>query len=235
MLRMKPEYLLNEKFDDIYFDEVDAIDEAQQIYLINNSIIERISKRAENDMPFIIGETGFGAGRLVVSLMQYLDKSSLKNVYIEYNSVELYPMSPERMHNILDGFRERVGDKIDALVEAYRSIDINVKGWHTAEITRPFGSLKLKLYIGEALEMVSSLDKCCDVWFLDGHSPKKNPAIWRPELLMEIGKKTKAGGTCATFTVAGAVKRALIDAGFVIKKFPGCGGKNEVLQGVKND
>jgi tRNA 5-methylaminomethyl-2-thiouridine biosynthesis bifunctional protein len=230
-----PSYLVNEQFDDRYFDVVSALDEAQQIYFTNNNLIERITKGIDSKTPFIIGETGFGAGRVVVSLMEFMEKSSLKNVYIEYNSVELYPMSPERMNNILDGFRERVGDKIDALVEAYRSIDINVNGWHTAEITQPFGTLKLNLWVGEALEMVSSLEKCCDVWFLDGHSPKKNPAIWRPELLMEIGKKTKAGGTCATFTVAGAVKRALIDAGFVIKKFTGCGGKNEVLQGVKND
>lgn len=233
MLKEKPAYLLNDKFDDIYFDVVDAIDEAQQIYLINNNLIERVGKSLEIGAPFIIGETGFGAGRLVVSLMQYLDKSSLKNVYIEYNSVELYPMSPERMHNILNGFRERVGDKIDALVKAYQTIDINVSGWHTAEITQSFGTLKLNLWVGEALEMASSLEKSCDVWFLDGHSPKKNPEMWRPELLLEIGKKTKVGGTCATFTVAGAVKRALTDAGFIIKKFPGCGGKNEVLQGVK--
>ncbi len=229
-----PPYLVNEQFDDRYFDVVNAIDEAQQIYFINNNLIERISKETELGMPFIIGETGFGAGRVVVSLMEFMEKSGLKNAHVEYNSVELYPMSPERMLNLLDGFRERVGDKIDTLVEAYRSIDINVGGWHSVEIIQSFGTLKLNLWIGEALEMVNSLEKSCDVWFLDGHSPKKNPSIWRPELLVEIGKKTKAGGTCSTFTVAGIVKRALVEAGFTIKKYPGCGGKNEVLQGVKS-
>jgi tRNA 5-methylaminomethyl-2-thiouridine biosynthesis bifunctional protein len=228
-----PSYLVNEQFDDRYFDVVNAIDEAQQIYFINNNLIERITKETESGMPFIIGETGFGAGRVVVSLMEFMEKNELKNTCIEYNSVELYPMSPERMISLLDGFRERVGDKIDTLVEAYRSIDINVRGWHSVEIFQPSGTLKLNLWIGEALEMVNSLEKSCDVWFLDGHSPKKNPSIWRPELLMEIGKKTKAGGTCSTFTVAGIVKRALVEAGFTIKKYPGCGGKNEVLQGVK--
>lgn len=235
MFREKPTYLMNNKFDDIYFDVVDAIDEAQQIYLKNNDIIERISKSVENNTAFTIGETGFGAGRIVVSLMDYLDKNDIKNAYIDYNSVELYPMNPERMLSLLDEFRSRIGDKIDALVEAYKSIDINEKGWHTMEITQQFGTLKINLWIGEALEMVSSLNKCCDVWFLDGHSPKKNPSIWRPELLMEIGEKTKTGGTCSTFTVAGAVKRALTDAGFTIMKYPGRGGKNEVLKGIKND
>lgn len=228
-----PSYLVNEKFDDRYFDVVNALDEAQQIYFRNNNLIERITIAREEGIPFIIGETGFGAGRVVLSLMEFMEKSGLKDIFIEYNSVELYPMSPDRMLNILNGFRDRVGDGIDILVDAYRSIDITVSGWHSVKIQQSFGTLELNLWIGEAFEMVSSLDKPCDVWFLDGHSPKKNPSIWRPELLMEIGKKTKIGGTCATFTVAGIVKRALIDAGFTIKKHPGCGGKNEVLQGVK--
>jgi tRNA 5-methylaminomethyl-2-thiouridine biosynthesis bifunctional protein len=118
-------------------------------------------------------------------------------------------------------------------VEAYRSIDINVPGWHSIIIQKSFGTIELNLWIGEALEMVEALQKNCDVWFLDGHGPKKNPSIWRPELLMEIGRKTKTGGSCSTFTVASVVKSALSAAGFTLKKLPGCGGKKDVLQGVK--
>ncbi|EGD48154.1 protein of unknown function DUF752 [Ruminiclostridium papyrosolvens DSM 2782] len=228
-----PSYLVNEQFDDRYFDVVNALDEAQQIYFRNNNLIERIIMGIESKTPFIIGETGFGAGRVVLSLMEFMEKSGLKNVSIEYNSVELYPLSPERMLDILNGFKDRVGEGIHTLVEAYRSIDISVSGWHSMKIQQSFGTLEINLWIGEALEMVNALEKLCDVWFLDGHSPKKNPSIWRPELLMEIGEKTKTGGTCATFTVAGAVKSALISAGFTLKKLPGCGGKNEVLHGVK--
>lgn len=228
-----PSYLVNEQFNDRYFDVVNALDEAQQIYFTNNNLIERITMGIESENPFIIGETGFGAGRVVVSLMEFMGESGLKNISIEFNSVELYPLSSERMLYILNGFRDRVGEEIDTLVEAYRSIDITVAGWHSMKIQQSFGTLELNLWIGEALEMVNALGKSCDVWFLDGHSPKKNPSIWRPELLMAIGTKTKTGGTCATFTVSGAVKNALVAAGFTLKKHPGCGGKKEVLQGVK--
>lgn len=229
-----PSYLINEHFDDRYFDVVNALDEAQQIYFRNNNLIERINMGTAAKKTFIIGETGFGAGRVLVSLMEFLEKSGFTNITIEYNSVELYPLSPERMLSILNAFRDRVGEGIDSLVDAYGSIDTNVPGWHSIIIQQSFGTIKLNLWIGEALEMVNALQKNCDVWFLDGHGPKKNPSIWRPELLMEIGKKTKTGGTCATFTVAGVVKSALSAAGFTLKKLPGCGGKKEVLQGVKS-
>lgn len=230
-----PPYLVNEKFDDRYFDVVNALDEAQQIYFRNNNLIERIAAEKEAGSQLAIGETGFGAGRVVVSLMEFLEKSGLKDISIEYNSVELYPVSPERMLQLLSGFRERIGAGIDTLAEAYRGIDITKAGWHSMMLRRSFGTLKLNLWIGEALEMVSALEKPCEVWFLDGHSPKKNPSIWRDELLMAIGGKTKTGGACATFTVSVAVRKALTAAGFTLTLLPGCGGKKEVLHGVKND
>ena len=101
------------------------------------------------------------------------------------------------------------------------------------QLTRPFGVLTLNLWIGEALEMVSALTTPCDAWFLDGHGPKKNPSIWRKELLLAIGEKTVTGGTCATYTVAGEVRRGLMAAGFSIEQRPGFGGKKAVLKGVK--
>lgn len=235
IIMMTPPYLVNEQFDDRYFDVVNALDEAQQIYFRNNNLIERIVMAKEAGSRFVIGETGFGAGRIVVSLLEFLRENGLKDVSIEYNSVELYPVSPERMFEILNGFRGRVGDEIDTLAEAYRSIDIAKAGWHSIMLRSSFGTIKLNLWIGEALEMVSDLDKPCDIWFLDGHSPKKNPSIWRDELLMAIGRKTKTGGSCATFTVSVAVRKALTAAGFTLTLLPGCGGKKEVLHGVKYD
>lgn len=228
-----PDYLVNKEFDDRYFDVVNAIDEAQQIHFTNNNILDRIKAEYESKAPFVIGETGFGAGRIVISLMEYLNKSRLKNITIEYNTVELFPMSPERMLNILSGFKNRVDSEINALINAYKVIDINAMGWHKMKIDQPFGCLYLNLWIGEALEMLNSLESLCDTWFLDGHSPKKNPLMWRPELLMEVGRKTKIGGTCSSFTVSGSVRRSLLEAGFNVVKLPGYGGKKEVLQGVK--
>ncbi|MFA4828355.1 MAG: tRNA (5-methylaminomethyl-2-thiouridine)(34)-methyltransferase MnmD [Thermodesulfovibrionales bacterium] len=228
-----PPYLVNEHYDDRYFDVVNAIEEAKHIFFQGTGIMDILSAAGPGKKEFRIGETGFGAGRLLIALMDFLDNCGITDVDITYNSVELHPITSERMASILGGFRTEVGPLIDLLVRAYSSIEISRPRWHQIQLTRPFGILTLNLWIGEALEMVSALTIPCDAWFLDGHGPKKNPDIWRHELLMAIGEKTKTNGTCATFTVAGVVRRGLIDAGFSVEQRPGFGGKKSVLKGLK--
>ncbi len=228
-----PPYLVNEHYDDRYFDVVNAIEEAKHIFFRGAGIMDILSAAGAKRKEFRIGETGFGAGRLLIALMDFLDKCGLTDIAITYNSVELHPITSERMASILEGFRTEAGPLIDLLVRNYRRVEISRPGWHQVHLTRPFGILTLNLWIGEALEMVHALTIPCDAWFLDGHGPKKNPDMWRRELLMAIGEKTVIGGACATFTVAGAVRRGLIAAGFSVEQRPGVGGKKSVLRGLK--
>jgi tRNA U34 5-methylaminomethyl-2-thiouridine-forming methyltransferase MnmC len=228
-----PPYLVNEYYDDRYFDVVNAIEEAKHIFFRGAGIMVKLSATIQGEKEFRIGETGFGAGRLLIALMDFLDNSGITDKAITYNSVELHPVTSERMASILSGFRTEVGPLIDLLVRSYSRVEISRPGWHRISLTRPFGILNLNLWIGEALEMLHALTIPCDAWFLDGHGPKKNPSIWRHELLMAIGEKTVTGGTCATYTVAGAVRRGLIAAGFSVEQRPGFGGKKSVLKGLK--
>jgi len=227
-----PSHLLNEHYDDRYFDVVNAIDEAKQIHIGNSRVVERLGLMADGDRRITIGEAGFGAGRLLVALMESLEEGGVAGAAIDYCSVELHPVTAGRMECILGGFRERAGRHIAGLVDVYSRIDVSGPGWHTGVIEGGFGAITLRLYIGEALDMVLSLGAPCGAWFLDGHSPKKNPDIWRAELLSAIGRKTAPGGTVTTFTVAGHVRRNLELAGFRVEKVPGCGGKKEALLGV---
>jgi tRNA U34 5-methylaminomethyl-2-thiouridine-forming methyltransferase MnmC len=228
-----PPYLVNEHYDDRYFDVVNAIEEAKHVYFRGAGIMDALSAAGPGRKELRIGETGFGAGRLIIALMDFLDNCGITDIAITYNSVELHPVTSERMASILSGFRTEAGPLIDLLVRAYSRIEISDPGWHHIHLTRPFGVLTMNLWIGEALEMVHALTIPCDTWFLDGHGPKKNPAMWRHELLMSIGEKTVAGGTCATYTVAGDVRRGLIAAGFSVEQCPGFGGKKSVLKGLK--
>ena len=228
-----PSNLVNEHYDDCYFDVVNGMEEAKHVYFLCAGIMDILSAAGEGQKKIRIGETGFGAGRLLITLMDFLDSSGITDTAITYNSVELHPITSERMASILSGFRTEAGPLIDLLVRTYSQVEISIPGWHRIQLTRPFGSLTLNLWIGEALEMVHALTTPCDTWFLDGHGPKKNPDMWRQELLSAIGAKTVTGGTCATYTVAGAVRRGLTAAGFSVEQRPGAGAKRSVLKGLK--
>jgi tRNA U34 5-methylaminomethyl-2-thiouridine-forming methyltransferase MnmC len=223
-----PHLLINEHYDDRYFDVVNAIHEAKQVFFRGNSILEKISSKHV----ISIGETGFGSGRMLVALMDYLNENEVRDCSVVYNTVELHPITAEKMAEILGCFRPELSVLIDLLTVTYQKENVEIPGWHTMHFLQPFGELTLNLWIGEALEMVSALKDSCDAWFLDGHGPKKNPQIWREELLIAIGEKTKPHGSCATYTVAGIVKRGLRDAGFEIEKVSGCGGKKDALRAV---
>jgi tRNA U34 5-methylaminomethyl-2-thiouridine-forming methyltransferase MnmC len=227
-----PPNLINEKYNDRYFDVINALDEAKFIYFQGCEILNKILQ-VESNKEFQIGETGFGAGRILIALLDYLNHSCLKDLIITYNSVELHPIATEKMLSILDRFRPEVGYLIDLLIEEYRKLDISVSGWHQFQLKNKFGVLIVNLWIGEALDMIEALTTPCDAWFLDGHGPKKNPSMWREELLKAVGEKTKSQGTCATYTDAGDVRRGLSSAGFIVERLPGFGGKKSVLKGIK--
>ena len=227
-----PPHLLNDHYNDRYFDVVDALEEAKRIHVGNSRIIERLRAMPDGERRIRIGETGFGAGRLLVALMDSLEEGGVTGAAVDYDSVELHPITAERMGLILGGFRGRAGSHIDRLTGAYSRLDISNPGRHECVIDGSFGVVNLRIFIGEALGMAASLAERRDAWFLDGHSPKKNPDIWRAELLAAIGAKTAPGGTVTTFTVAGHVRRNLAAAGFSVEKVPGFGGKKEALLGI---
>lgn len=90
---------------------------------------------------------------------------------------------------------------------------------------------RLQVIVGDARETVPAWGGMADAWYLDGFSPAKNPEMWEPGLLNAVAAHTRAGGTFATYTAAGWVRRNLQTAGFAVEKRSGFGGKREMLSG----
>ena len=82
----------------------------------------------------------------------------------------------------------------------------------------------------EAAEALTAWRGRADAWFLDGFSPARNPEMWRPEVLGLVAARSAGGARAASFTVAGAVRRGLQDAGFQIARRPGFGRKAERME-----
>jgi tRNA 5-methylaminomethyl-2-thiouridine biosynthesis bifunctional protein len=56
--------------------------------------------------------------------------------------------------------------------------------------------------------------------------------MWQADVLAAVARLSAAGATCATYSVAGDVRRGLEAAGFAVEKAPGFRRKREMLRGV---
>ncbi|MEZ6014078.1 MAG: MnmC family methyltransferase [Planctomycetota bacterium] len=72
-----------------------------------------------------------------------------------------------------------------------------------------------------------------DAVFLDGFAPAKNPGAWSPAVFEALGRAVRAGGTAATWSIAGVARRGLAAAGFVVTRVPGHGPKRERIEAVR--
>ena len=102
-------------------------------------------------------------------------------------------------------------------------------GDHLSSATPAF---ELTVIPGDARDTLPKWSGKADAWFLDGFSPAKNPELWEPDLMREVARHTASGGTFATYTAAGAVRRALTDAGFQVERRPGFGRKRHMTVGL---
>lgn len=73
-----------------------------------------------------------------------------------------------------------------------------------------------------------------DAVYLDPFSPDVDPDGWRPEVLAALAGRLAPGGALVSYSVQGAVRRALAAAGLDVARVPGpTGGKREVLRAVR--
>ena len=86
---------------------------------------------------------------------------------------------------------------------------------------------------GDARATLPAWDGAADAWFLDGFSPAKNPELWQPDLMAQVHAHTAPGGTLATYTAAGFVRRGLAEAGFDVTRAPGFGRKRHMTTARK--
>ena len=203
------------RFDDSYYNPEAGLDEARHVFLYGNDLPARL--RAG----FHVGELGFGTGLNLLALADaWRGEGRLR-----FTSFEAYPLAPADMARALAPF---AGALRAGLIEAL------LTGWASAE--GPMRRLNLpgvaiEVHIGDAREMLPRWDGRADAWFLDGFAPSRNPQMWEAPLMAEIAAHTVPGGSFASFTAAGHVRRALSGAGFAVRRLPGFGRKRHMSAG----
>ena len=205
-------------FDDIYFSTDGGLEEARAVFLQGCGLPDAWAGR---DV-FTIAELGFGTGLNVLAALQ-LWRESGAGGRLHVVSVEAFPWEREPLARALGAFPE-LTEPAAHLLERWPG---PVRGLHRLH----FGDdVTLTLVHDEALPALRSLDLRADAWFLDGFSPAKNPQMWSEAVMGEVARLSAPGARLATFTVAGAVRRALTEVGFEVERVAGFGRKRHRLE-----
>ncbi|EKY3118377.1 bifunctional tRNA (5-methylaminomethyl-2-thiouridine)(34)-methyltransferase MnmD/FAD-dependent 5-carboxymethylaminomethyl-2-thiouridine(34) oxidoreductase MnmC [Cronobacter turicensis] len=220
-------------FDDVYFSNDDGLEETRYVFLNGNQLPERFMTHPRDS--FIVAESGFGTGLNFLTLWQAFaafrdahPNATLQRLH--FISFEKFPLTPADLASAHDHWPE--------LAPWAQQLQAQ---WPMAlpgcqRVLLDDGRVTLDLWLGDINELVDTLDdthnRQVDAWFLDGFAPSKNPDMWTPGLFAAMARLARPGGTLATFTSAGFVRRGLIDAGFNVVKRKGFGRKREMLTGA---
>lgn len=202
---------VSRRFDDPYFSLAGGLDETRHVFLTGNGLPGRFRDG------FRIAELGFGTGlNLLAVLLAHRGPG-----HLHYTSFEAFPMPAPDIARALAAFPE-----VAEVAQPF------LRQWETGATVLDFPGLTATILLGDARETLPAWDGKTDAWFLDGFSPAKNPELWSPDLMAEVARHTAPGGTFATYTAAGHVRRALVEAGFTVSRAPGYGRKRHMSTGI---
>ncbi|QMU58352.1 MAG: tRNA (5-methylaminomethyl-2-thiouridine)(34)-methyltransferase MnmD [Boseongicola sp.] len=197
---------VSDRFDDPYYSIHDGLAETRHVYLSGNDLPERSADG------FHVAELGFGTGLNCLATLLAWRRSGIRGV-LHYTAFELYPMKASDRARALHQF-----DEVREVVPELEDVAVT-------------GDLKLTIVEGDARVLLPAWQGRADAWYLDGFAPTRNPELWEAGLMAEVARHTKPGGTFATYTAAGAVRRALSNAGFTVSRVPGFGRKRHMTTG----
>lgn len=198
------------RFDDPYFSFQDGLAETRHVFLAGNDLPGRFAPG------FHIAELGFGTGLNLLAAWAAWEGAGLAGA-LRFTSFEAYPMAPADMTRALARFAE-LAPFAARFFAAFDGRRVRLD------------SLEFDLVVGDARDRLPRWTGRADAWFLDGFAPAKNPELWQADLLAQVARHTAPGGTAATYTAAGFVRRALAEAGFEVTRSPGFGSKRHMTR-----
>ena len=205
---------VSRRFDDPYFSLADGLAETRHVFLDGNGLPARLRDG------FHVAELGFGTGLNLLALWLCWQGAGAPGE-VRFTSFEAYPMAAEEMARALAAFPEAAAVAGPMLVQ-----------WAAGARVITLPGLRAEIILGDARETVPRWAGVADAWFLDGFSPAKNPQMWSEDLMAAVAAHTVPGGTFATYTAAGHVRRALMQAGFAVERRAGHGRKRHMTVGV---
>ena len=205
---------VSRRFGEPYYSLQGGLEETRHVFLAGNGLPDRFRDG------FHIAETGFGTGlNLLVTWAAWVAAGPPGR--LRYTSFEAWPMAPAdrlRALSVWPDLAPRVARLNDALSRGTGDLG---------------DGITLSLVAGDVRESLPRWQGAVDAWYLDGFSPARNPEMWGDDLLALAAARLAPGGTAATYTAAGHVRRALAAAGLEVTRARGYGRKRHMTMARK--
>lgn len=175
-------------------------------------------------------ETGFGLGVNFLATWAEL-KAAPARARLHYVAVEKHPFTAGDLRaalelSIASAEPERAAALRPLAERLLSQWPVLLPGFHALELDE---QVTLTLAFGDIADVLPRIAGRFDAFYLDGFAPDRNPDMWSPAVLGHLAALAAPGALLSSWCVAGAVRRALADHGFMVEKRPGYGGKRDSL------
>jgi tRNA 5-methylaminomethyl-2-thiouridine biosynthesis bifunctional protein len=211
-------------YGDVYFSAEDGLEETRAVFLRGCNLPEAWTQTDARH--FVVGELGFGTGLNALALWDLWQREGSKDQWLHFISVEKHPLQREDAARAFSAWPQ-LKSLSDQLLAKWPG---PFKGAH--RLVFADDRFTITIFQDEAEAALAQIEARVDAWFLDGFAPAKNEAMWSQAVFDRMGQLSAPGACVGTFTVAGAVRRGLAQAGFEVSKRPGFGRKRERLEAL---
>lgn len=224
-IEQRPDGLYATVFGDYYSSRQGALAQAQAVFLAGCGLPE--AWRDPRD--FCVGELGFGAGINFLATCRIWRETAHqapRPPILHYWASEAFPL------RVADAaFAHASCPELAPLAEALqRSWPARAGGiqriWFEA------WNVVLTLVMAPSAQAIDHFPSQIKAWYLDGFAPSKNGEHWHKDLLAKIAAHSAPAARLATYSVAGQLRRDLVECGFTVARAPGFGQKSARLEAV---
>ncbi len=222
-------------FGDVYASRAGAWGQAQAVFIKGCQLPQRWYRGEQVRLL----ETGFGLGVNFLASWAALERCMAEakgrgeagSARLDYLAIEKHPFTRDDLRTALSlsiaAAPEEQRDTLQALADRLIALwPPMLRGFHALELDE---RVTLTLVFDDVDTALSQVTGRFDAIYLDGFAPDRNPVMWSPVVLSQVAALAAPGALLASWCVAGAVRRALADAGFRVEKRPGYGGKRDCL------
>jgi tRNA U34 5-methylaminomethyl-2-thiouridine-forming methyltransferase MnmC len=208
--------------NETYHSKFGAVEESKYVFLEKGlgDYLKRTSNSKQQAISIL--EIGYGTGLNALLFADYAIENKIK---LQYTGIDILPLSEAILTQL--NYSEIIPLHTTDLFQ-----QLNLAAWNVKTIVNDYfeiNKIQADIHDFDGSNYLETID----LVLMDAFAPDKQPDMWQNELFCNLFSIQKPGGILVTYTSKGAVKRSLIQAGYVVEKLPGPPMKRHMLRATK--